>query len=281
MTDFLNNIQTAWLGWKNYTDGGKLAALLLAALLFLWCNREQVRELSLLLYASFMTICCIVPVTAALLLIYQTKFYDYEWIWSLVPGTAVTAYGMTLFLTGRWEDFKASRWREGIPLALLLLLVLLLAGGMGSRPWDNERENSERQQAREVLEHLLEMTPDGEVCLWAPREIMEYAREVDGRIKLPYGRNMWDVSLSAYSYDTYDEKILGLCKWMEQTEAADTADYPETALEECVRTALDMGVDCILLPGDTDAETVKKMEKALRINARLWEGYWIFYGRAD
>ena len=38
MTVFLKNIQMAWLGWKNYTDNGKLAALLLAVLLYSACN---------------------------------------------------------------------------------------------------------------------------------------------------------------------------------------------------------------------------------------------------
>ena len=74
----------AWLGWKSFISNGKLAALLLAALIFLWYNRKQV-ERKLLVYTSVMAVCCILPVTAVVLMGYQTKFYDYEWIWSLVP----------------------------------------------------------------------------------------------------------------------------------------------------------------------------------------------------
>ena len=37
-------LRNAWLGWQNYTDDGKLAALLLAALLFLWLRNKKVSQ---------------------------------------------------------------------------------------------------------------------------------------------------------------------------------------------------------------------------------------------
>ena len=92
-------LRNAWLGWQNYTDDGKLAALLLAALLFLWLRNKKVSQKGFLSYAVLMTACCIFPVTAVLLMLYQTKFYDYQWIWSLVPVTPVIAWGITEFLT--------------------------------------------------------------------------------------------------------------------------------------------------------------------------------------
>ena len=55
MTAILKNIQMAWLGWKNYTDDGKLAALLLAALLFLWYYRKKTEKLSFLGYTIVVT----------------------------------------------------------------------------------------------------------------------------------------------------------------------------------------------------------------------------------
>lgn len=281
MTVFLKNIQMAWLGWKNYTDNGKLAALLLAVLLFLWCYRKRVRELPFLVYSTIITCCCILPVTASLLMMYQTEFYDYEWIWSLVPVTAMTAYGLTILMADCWEDFKVSGWRRGIPVTLLLLVLLMLSGGMGGRPWDVGTQRNEKASAERVLEQLANFLPHGEICLWAPREIMEYARELDGRITLPYGRNMWDESLNAYAYDIYDEKITDMYRWMEQATEAGMEDAGELSMEKCVQNALDMGVNCILLPGDTAAGTVKEMEKALQMDGRLLEGYWIFYGRAD
>ncbi len=277
MTEFLENVRNAWLGWKNYTDDGKLAALLAASLFFLWCRRKKVRKVSFLLYASVAAVCCILPLTAALLMVYQTRFYDYEWIWSLVPLTAAAAYGGTMFLGECWGDFKASGWRRGVPATALLFSALLLAGGPGGAAWDEETEKTQRVRACGILAQVLELRCDGEICLWAPREIMEYAREMDGRILLPYGRNMWDASLNAYSYDTYDEKTTALYQWMEQFGGEKDKDHVEIPMEKCLENAENAGVNCILLPEEAPAELIREMEKALDVNAGLLEGYWIIW----
>lgn len=304
MTAILKNIQMAWLGWKNYTDDGKMAALLLAALFFLWFYRKKAGKLSFLGYTIVTASCCICPVTAGLLMVYQTKFYDYEWIWSLVPVTAAIAYGVTFFLAECWEGptegrsglaggqgrFKMTQWRRGIPVTILLLAVILLSGGMGRPSWDRKGQAAERKRAYVILEQISELCSEGDICLWAPREIMAYAREHDGRIRLPYGRNMWDISLNAYAYDTYNEQTIALYQWMEQAGEADTMDAVNTAdametgdtisvsLEICVQYAQDAGVNCVVLPEAVSQETVQRMETALDTKAKLLEGYWIFYG---
>jgi hypothetical protein len=100
MTELLRN---ASLGWADYKGSGKLAILLLAALMYLWFAGKWRKQKALVLYTTVAAVCCILPVTAALLMLYQTKFYDYQWIWSIVPLTAVTAYGATLFLEQQWR----------------------------------------------------------------------------------------------------------------------------------------------------------------------------------
>lgn len=311
MTAILKNIQMAWLGWKNYTDDGKLAALLLAALLFLWYYRKKTEKLSFLGYTIVVTICCIVPVTAGLLMWYQTGFYGYEWIWSLVPMTAAIAYGVTFFLSECWNGsaeaggnlpegrgrMRLAHWRRGIPATALLLAVIMLSGGMGRPSWNRKETAVERERAYVVLDQIAGLCPEGNICLWAPREIMSYAREYDGRILLPYGRNMWDISLNAYSYDVYDQQTIALYEWMEQAGNADDGNNTQTldadamgaagvdaaftALEVCIRYAQDAGVDCVVLPETASSETIQRMETALHTKARLSEGYWIFYERAD
>ena len=312
MTAILKNMQMAWLGWKNYTNDGKLVALLLAALLFLWYDifipwydtsipwydvRKKAGKSSFFGYTIIVTICCILPVTAGLLMVYQTKFYDYDWIWSLVPLTAAIAYGATIFLAKCWngsaegkgnfterqEGFKKTQWRRGIPVTVLLLAIIVLSGGLGKPSWDRKRQAAEREQAYVILDQIMALASEGEICLWAPREIMSYAREHDGRIRLPYGRNMWDISLNAYAYDTYDEQTIALYQWMERAGKADTigTDTVPVSLETCLRYAKDAGVDCVVLPEAVSQETIQRMETALHTKARLLEGYWIFYERAD
>lgn len=306
MAELLKN---AGIGWSDYLNSGKLAVLLLAALLFLWFGRREKEQGAFLLYTSVTTALCILPVTAVLLMLYQTKFYDYEWIWSLVPLTAMAAYGITLFLTEYWKGIEKKRWYGGIPVTLLLLAVLLLCGSLGREVWDRDGEKEERERAYAVLDQIREQYPDAALHLWAPRDILEYAREKDAGITLLYGRNMWDPSLNAYAYDVYSRNVVMAYRWMEwaqltgegsvevepdekqdsgaagEAAAAGGADAEEQlsgpqifTLEDSAATALTNGVNCILLPEISKQDTVRGMEKALGVQARQTEGYYVFMG---
>ena len=109
MTELMQN---AWLGWRQFTDGGKVAAILLAALLYLYLSGFWKKHGELFLYTAIVTVFSIVPITAVLLMLYQTRFYDYEWIWSLVPMNVAAAWGMTEFLGSQWKELSLSRWRQ-------------------------------------------------------------------------------------------------------------------------------------------------------------------------
>lgn len=291
-------------------DSGKLAALLLAVLLYLWFCRKEKENLPLLLYTSVMTVCCILPVTAALLMLYQTKFYNYEWIWSLVPLTVVTAYGITLFLVKVWETEQKGKRKDCIVVTVLAVAAILFCGSMGGDIWDRSEEREERLQAGEVLDRISRRYTRSGVCLWGPREVMEYAREKDASVTLPYGRNMWDHFLDGYAYDTYKEELILMEQWMDQVrrggegdlkvriseEAAEAGaeqkaasasgavqeDAPEdmervVKLEECVQTALAEGVNCILLPDSARPDIVQRVEKVLGVRGVEMAHFWVFY----
>ena len=242
MAEILYN---AWSGWTGYTDDGKLPALLMAVLLFLWFGRKRKEQRALLVYASVMTVCCILPVTAAMLMLYQTKFYNYEWIWSLVPATAVTAFGLTVF----WTEYRAEnagQRKKILSVTLFMLAVLLFCGSLGKPVWDREEQKEERTRAYSVVGQLSGRRTGEKICLWAPREIMEYAREKDADILLPYGRNIWDGFLNAYSYDVYDEDTVMMEQWMENLSMTGEADM-ETGLPEEEDTGIEK-------PGEADME---------------------------
>lgn len=265
----------ARMGWVDYIHGGKLVALLLAALLFLWFARKWREQAGLLIYTAVMAVCCILPVTAVLPMLYQTRFYGYEWIWSMVPLTAVAAYGATVFISEYWKDFDGRQWKRGLPVAVLLAVAILFCGSMGGQAWDRQAQRAEREKAFAVLEEIREKRAGADICLWAPREILEHAREIDAGCRLIYGRNMWEPSLSAYAYDVYDEETMSLYRWMEgigeEREAESLAD-----LEGSVEKALSLGADCIMLPADALPETVGRMEKALGAKAEPIEGYLVW-----
>ncbi len=223
MTEWIRN---AWLGWQNYTQNGKLVALLLASLLLFWFVWVDLRKKhhTLVVYTTIAVICCICPLTAALLMAYQTKFYDYQWIWGIVPMTIVIALAGTCF----WEEVEKkirkskTTGRTLVGVAVLLIALVYLSGRMAYRMWDTKEVAQNRAQAEAVIEVITEEGRKKDVFLWAPKEIMEYARALDGNICLPYGRNMWDGALNGYSYDIYGEPERLLYAWMCNAEETGT-----------------------------------------------------------
>ena len=310
MSELLKN---AWSGWLNYTDNGKYAALLLVVLLFLWLRKGH-RNKDLLIYTSIATVICIFPVTAAVLMKYQTHFYDYEWIWNIVPVTMVIAYGITVFLTGRWKSYEQEVRQKGntvtkklfwenIGVTAGVVAVVLLCGRLGNPVFVAEQELAERAQVEVVLEVLKERWAFGgletqeqvtaslleqgnvqlgvaqNLVLWAPQEVMAYARAYDGNIRLIYGRNMWDKSLMGYSYEQYGDVEESLYLWMTSVE-----ENPDQSREEfleggvsCVEAALERGVNCIMLPSGTSQENVAALEEVLGQKAEVLKGYYVFY----
>ena len=262
MWEYLRN---AWSGWLDFTDRGKLAAIFIALCAYLLLNsRLRGPQRRLAVYGGIAVFLCVFPLTAAVLMKYQTLFYDYPWIWSAVPFTAVIALGGTVFLTDRWRQGRGYRtFAYNTALTLLSVGALALCGGLGESGIDAVQERQNREYAATVLREVYagdaEHGGEGDFCLWAPREILEYARSENSRIRLLYGRNMWDIALNAYSFDSYSEDKNELYEWMEQL-----TDYGVSVRaaegQEYVQRAFSLGADCVLLPvemqGWSPAETV-------------------------
>ena len=280
-------LENAWLGLQQFTSSGKLMAVLPAALMYLWLcgNQDRKREnATLLSYTSLMTVCCILPVTALPLMLYQTRFYDYPWVWSLVPITAVTAWAGTELLHQCWKGFRWDQWRKGLPVSLLLLALLALCSGMGSIGYDRRDEAQRRTEAEQVLTGILEQTEGGrkDLLLWGPREVIEYAREFDGAFRLLYGRNMWDAALGAYSDEAYSLEVQNLYLWMENVDESGLAvvDDPvrgEVILQgkDCVVSAVNFGVDCILLPSRVESNEAEALAQIMGGKAILQGDYYL------
>lgn len=271
--------RNAWqLGWLRFTASGKLPAVLLAALLFLFLGGGWKRQKAFFWYTALSALFCIVPVTAIFLMLYQTRFYDYEWIWSMVPMTAAAAWGATQLLEPEREDAPLSGMRKRLPLALLLLAALALCGGPWRSGVDRKAERDKRQKAEKVLSLIAE-SGDEDICLWAPREILEYARQGASPLRLLYGRNMWEEALGAYSYDVYPAQMEELYLWMENVQQTeDVAQDGEGRLADgpdCLRAAVRAGADHILLPGRLDAETVEDLAAPLGFGVARLDDYYL------
>lgn len=240
-------MERAWSGWQNYTNDGKLVVPAIAAVIyFAKTAKWRGPKGRLMIYAAGMMLFCICPVTAIVFMKYQTAFYDYGWIWSLVPLTGVIALGGTMFLTQQWRQDES--WKSmgyNTILTIVSVGVLFLCGNLGTESVDMVQANQDRTYAEDVLEQVRQHC-EADVCLWAPAEVLEYAR-LDGDTELLYGRNMWDVALNAYSYDTYNEEEHLLYQWMEHLD--DWAiEISVAEVLEYAQRGFAAGADCILLP---------------------------------
>lgn len=277
----------AWTGWLDYIYAGKYAALLFLALLGYWFYDKKKRQPVLMLYTTVLTVCCIFPLTAVLLMQYQTRFYDYQWIWNYVPLTAVVALGATVFLSAQRERGRGAEGAEPaggrLAVAAVLTVGLVLVCGLLREPVFDTREQREQQEkAAAVLDELMgleELAEMEEICLWAPTEIMASARASYPQLCLIYGRDMWDMALRAYTYETYDETRQDLYHWMYYAEQYGTLDgYKPGGIpvegSVCMKAALAAGVNCILLPGNLQEEALTVLEAAVGQEAELLAGYY-------
>lgn len=286
MAELLRN---AWMGWFRITDEGKTMALFLASLLFLWFGFKQEKQRVFLRYSTISALCCMVPVTAAAMMLYQTRFYDYEWIWSIVPVTIITAYAGTKVLAEYWQGFRREAWRKGLPVTAGLLAVVFLCGGLSNEGVDRESERAWREQTENILETVGARTEDSHLCMWAPRKMMEYARCLDSSIILPYGRNMWEEALGAYSYDTYSEEIEKMYLWMklvEETCAEGDFDITGVVIEkmeeqklstiECLDAARQVGVNILILPENMNHVLLNEVTSFVGAQPEQSMGYYFF-----
>ena len=278
--------QSALTGWTEYTQHGKFAAFLLLAILYLGfelygngmkISRDEKNSKCLYLYGVLMTLGCICPVTALVLLKYQTGFYSYVWIWAAVPQTALIAWAATEFL---YHLSKEKSLRNG--MAVMILLGILFLGGNPVSEWTGTQTAqipsldtgimSQREQETSAWETLeqLSVYHDTErgteesagFTLWAPKDIMAAARAYSAQIRPVYGRSIWEASMGRYSYDTNETWQEDLYLWMDHLETTGEADG-KIDFAACLDRARKVGIDYILLPEGLSEDAQQELQRIL------------------
>lgn len=218
-------------------SGGQYLMLFMVALLLLWlAENPEKREFRQ--FALLMLLALLCPLSVKLLSVYQTAFYQEENLWELLPVTALLAYGLvTAFakmktaLTreyGRWKSAVTRKKELFCELAVTAVLtaLLFLCGTLSlNRTMTASADGAERipERVEEVLASI--EVPEGEsVFLLAPDEVLTWARIYDGALLLPYGRNLWEGELSAYTYDVYSPDLYELHDWMNDPGGLADAD---------------------------------------------------------
>ena len=316
-------LQSALTGWTTYTQQGKSAALLLLAIVYLgsvlwkkmrtsgngWNVKKENRGICYV-YAVLITLACICPVTALILMKYQTNFYSYVWIWTAVPQTAVIAWASTDFLCRLWQKKEASGYLQKGIATVLFVGILFLSGnpvsewtaGQTAQIPEFSREGMQQQEISpwDTLETLTAYhqseTGNREFGLWAPKDIMAAARAYSAYIRPVYGRSIWDASLGSYSFDTYDTWQEDLYLWMSHLETTGETEYlrvEETTEQNaardaaadskgrtidfatCLDSAREAGVDYILLPGSLSEEVQMELKKTADRELQSLGGYFL------
>ena len=240
MADFIRTLQT---GYHALTESGQFLMLFMTALLFLWFLRgfekKEFRRL-----ATVMLLLLLCPVSIKLLLLYQTGFYGYENLWALLPMTALLACAAVMavfkitaiYISERRKLRKAvSAKREHaaeVFAVFLMALLLFFCGTMEMAKSETGQDLNGDKLPEEVAEvlQLVEIPQEEGVFVLAPDEVAAWARIYSGKILLPYGRNLWEPVLSAYTYDVYMGDMWELHNWVNGTLA--TGSDGEEALRE-------------------------------------------------
>ncbi len=262
MLELLNN---AIQGWNFINGQGKLTALLFLVLLFLGIMKYAGEQQVLYWYTLGVTAICVIPVTASFCMVYQTRFYDYQWIWTYVPMTMMVSYGGVCFLRYCMGNASFTKVHKGVIL-LTVIALLCFCSNMGNQNGGIRNGISEWKETKTVLDKLA--PAGGQECLWGPRELMESARAVRGDMKLLYGKNMWDKSLNAYSYDTYSEKLEMCFGWMSYLDGSrdNKALGQEIQWDDnqvimgCVEEAKRCGVTILCIPAGISSQVLNCLE---------------------
>lgn len=267
-------LQNACYGPGSYFQSNHMAVLVLGTLLYFFVADRKTGALERRLLGTTAVLLALVlfPVSAVALMLYQTRFYVYHWIWSLVPVTLCIAWGSVELL---WELTAQKRrdGRTGFRLAVgvtALLALLLLMGNMGNVRTVTEEEKIRQQETRQAAVYLEELPGMEETLLWAPRSVLEAVRRQTGEIRLLYGRNMWEPEAAAYAYDSYPMEQQRLFDWMEMLERGDAYEVPLG-----LRIFLE---DVVAYPAENTTESNRILADAymLQLAAEYGALVWVF-----
>lgn len=281
------------IGLGSFVEDGQFLMLFMVALLLLWLTGEKEKK-EFHRYALVVLILLLCPLSAKLLALYQTSFYGYENMWELLPVTAMLSYGlvaavyhMVAAMTreyGRWKS-AVSRKKETMYQALAVAVlgaVLFLCGTLTLGKEMAARADGESRipaETREVLT-LLDIPEESQITLLAPDAIMTWARIYSGDILLPYGRNLYEPALSAYTYDTYAGDMQEMHDWINGSlpvldREADARMQEEIFLSSCASCGYDYLIFTEERAKGSALQAVLAEQKEYELYART-EGYVIY-----
>lgn len=209
--------------------------------------KKIVSVFPMLLFGACISILLIIPFSALLFRKMQTVFFDYAYLWVIVPIIPVVAFFLIVFIDYLFDE--ASGVKPGIRIGALVLsaIGLLLCGSLGTNTWKYDDMptkvyQDEYDASSPILTRLYELASDkaslgasieassgaseersdidisanisNKLTILAPPNITEYIHFYCGNVATIYGRDMWDYSMRAFSYTEYPTEYKALYEWM-------------------------------------------------------------------
>lgn len=202
--------ETAFTVWQNISGSGMLAGLYICALLFLYFTEEEKYKRILLIYLPAMWISILfLPFTYKLVatLIDEELYYRFFW---MLPMTLVIGY----------TAVQVYHRYHGLHKKLLVLGIVLLIAVSGDFVYNNWRYSS-AENVYHVPDSVVDicdlMHAEGrEVMAVFPMELLQYVRQYDSTVVMPYGRDIlvedWGVIHPLYNLmenEVIDGVLLG------------------------------------------------------------------------
>ncbi len=187
---------TAFLVWQNISGSGMLTGLYVCALLFLFFREKETYKRILLIYLPlFWIVILFLPITYRIVATVIDEELYYRFFWML-PMSLVIAYALVQlyhFYRGKYKKL----------LAIMIALVLVISGDFLYDNWRYSKAKNIYHVPQEVVDICdLIHTPGREVMALFPKELMQYVRQYDGTICMPYGRNVlvgdWEIYHELY-----------------------------------------------------------------------------------
>ncbi|MCD8380028.1 MAG: hypothetical protein LUC95_06895 [Lachnospiraceae bacterium] len=200
--------------WQTISGSGALSALYLCAVIFLLLTeKKKSRRLLLVYFPLILTVALLCPVTYRIFaqMLDEEIYYRFYW---MLPMTTTLAYsGVRLY------ELYRGRWRPLFGAAILALFML--CGDYVYDSWQFAAAENEYHIPQAVVDICDEIHREGkEVVAVFPSELMQYVRQYDCTICMPYGRDVLYL-------DIYDE----LYCLMEETEEPNAGEICQLASE--------------------------------------------------
>lgn len=187
---------TAFTVWQNISGSGMLAALYVCAVVFLFFREKETYKRMLLVYLPVFWIGVLfLPVTYKIVAeVIDVEIY-YRFFWML-PMTLVIAYASV-------QAYHLYRGKYRRLVAAGLVVVLIFSGDFVYNNWRYTKAENKFHVPESVVEICNLMHAEGrEVMALFPMELMQYVRQYDSTICMPYGRNVlvedWKINHPLY-----------------------------------------------------------------------------------